>query len=127
MRELPLELQFGAPGKNGPAVFALYSPRPQLLRDFTKERLNSTSTSKAKPSEATSSPPSEGSSRCFLRSQPRRRLGLGYRPRRDPGAAGRRYHGRFRRPPKTGTFYFARNRNFLLCLDRKIGPDVAAK
>ena len=29
-------------------------------------------------------------------------------------------------PPKTGTFYFAQNRNFLLCLDRALtGPVVA--
>jgi hypothetical protein len=38
MHESPLELRFGAPGKSGPADFALYGPRPQLLRDFTKEK-----------------------------------------------------------------------------------------
>ena len=42
---------------------------------------------------------------------------LGSSTRRDPGAADRTYHGRPFRPLKTGTFYFARKRNFLLCLD----------
>jgi hypothetical protein len=44
---------------------------------------------------------------------------LGSSTRRDPGAADRTYHGWSRRPLKTGTFYFARKRNFLLCLDRR--------
>src|SRR5450432_95518 len=43
---------------------------------------------------------------------------LGSSTRRDPGAADRTYHGWSWRPLKTGTFYFARKRNFLLCLDR---------
>jgi hypothetical protein len=43
---------------------------------------------------------------------------LGIRARRDPGAADQTYHGRPKPPLKTGTFYFARNRKFLLCLDR---------
>ena len=42
---------------------------------------------------------------------------LGSSTRRDPGAADRTYHGWSRRPLKTGTFYFAGKRNFLLCLD----------
>src|ERR1019366_9557089 len=42
---------------------------------------------------------------------------LGSSTRRDPSAADRTYHGWSRRPLKTGTFYFARKRNFLLCLD----------
>ena len=42
---------------------------------------------------------------------------LGSSTRRDPGAADRTYHGWSHRPLKTGTFYFARKRNFLLCLD----------
>ena len=42
---------------------------------------------------------------------------LGSSTRRDPGAADRTYHGRPFRPLKTGTFYFARKRSFLLCLD----------
>src|ERR1035441_2954497 len=42
---------------------------------------------------------------------------LGSNARRDPGAADRTYHGWSRRPLKTGTFYFAGKRNFLLCLD----------
>src|ERR1700675_3588677 len=43
---------------------------------------------------------------------------LGSSVRRDPGAAHRTYHERPDQPLKTGTFYFARKRNFLLCLDR---------
>src|SRR5450631_4383601 len=42
---------------------------------------------------------------------------LGSNARRDPGAADRTYHGWSQRPLKTGTFYFAGKRNFLLCLD----------
>src|SRR6202051_2282095 len=41
---------------------------------------------------------------------------LGSSARRDPGAADRTYHEWPEPPLKTGTFYFARNRNFLLCL-----------
>jgi hypothetical protein len=44
---------------------------------------------------------------------------LGSNARRDPSAADRTYHGWSQRPLKTGTFYFARKRNFLLCLDKK--------
>ncbi len=36
------------------------------------------------------------------------------------------YHRVNRKPGKIGTFYFARNRNFLLCLDTPIPPDLAA-
>src|ERR1035438_8864879 len=43
---------------------------------------------------------------------------LGSNARRDPDAADRTYHGWSQRPLKTGTFYFARKRNFLLCLDK---------
>ena len=48
---------------------------------------------------------------------------LGSSTRRDPGTADRTYHGRSWRPLKTGTFYFARKRNFLLCLDSLIGEN----
>src|SRR5450432_3736480 len=41
---------------------------------------------------------------------------LGSSTRRDPGAAHRTYHGWSWRPLKTGTFYFARKRNFLFAL-----------
>jgi hypothetical protein len=57
----------------------------------------------------------------FLRSHPRR-IGLGRRSRRDPAAADSQYHGCFRRASKTGTFYFARKRKFLLCRDRCLRP-----
>ena len=50
---------------------------------------------------------------------------LGSSTRRDPSAADRTYHGWSRRPLKTGTFYFARKRNFLLCLDTiGVCPDL---
>ena len=51
MREARGKKQFGAPGKGGPAGFASYSPRPQLLRGFTKEKGNAKSTSGTKPSD----------------------------------------------------------------------------
>jgi len=50
---------------------------------------------------------------------------LGSSTRRDPGAADRTYHGWSRWPLKTGTFYFAGKRNFLLCRDRLIVRGVA--
>jgi hypothetical protein len=43
---------------------------------------------------------------------------LGSSTRRDPSAADRTYHGWSQRQLKTGTFYFAGKRNFLLCLDK---------
>jgi len=51
MREARSRKLFGAPGKGGPAGFALDGPRPPLLRGFTKEKGTRTSTSKAKPSD----------------------------------------------------------------------------
>jgi len=42
---------------------------------------------------------------------------LGNHARRDPGVAMRTYHGVPKRIPKTGTFYLAGNRNFLLGSD----------
>ena len=42
---------------------------------------------------------------------------LGNRPRRDPGAAVRTYHEGPKPTLKTGTFYLAGNRNFLLGSD----------
>src|ERR1039457_863689 len=49
---------------------------------------------------------------------------LGSNTRRDPGAADRTYHGWSERPLKTGTFYFARKRNFLLCLDSRVTAEA---
>ena len=49
---------------------------------------------------------------------------LGSSTRRDPGAADRTYHGWSQRPLKTGTFYFARKRNFLLCLDTAVKAPI---
>ncbi len=43
---------------------------------------------------------------------------LGHRTRRDPNAAVRTYHGDPQPISKTGTFYFAGSRNFLLWSDR---------
>jgi len=42
---------------------------------------------------------------------------LGNRPRRNPGAALRTYHEGLKPTLKTGTFYLAGNRNFLLGSD----------
>ena len=41
----------------------------------------------------------------------------GNRTRRDPGAAVRTYHEGLNLTPRTGTFYFGGNRNFLLWSD----------
>jgi len=60
--------------------FAFHSPRPQLLKGPTKESLSS----KPKPSDGDFVAASEVGCRCFLRSQPRRRLGLGHPLGRDP-------------------------------------------
>ena len=43
---------------------------------------------------------------------------LGNRTRRDPGTAVRTYHEGLNLTPRTGTFYFGGNRNFLLWSDR---------
>ena len=43
---------------------------------------------------------------------------LGNRTRRDPGAAVRTYHEGLNLTPRTGTFYFGGNRNFLLWSDK---------
>lgn len=48
------------------------------------------------------------------------RIGLGGVTGRHPGSAARLYRGSPNQPPKTGTFYSADNRNFLLCFD--VGP-----
>src|SRR5579859_6800196 len=53
----------------------------------------------------------------ILRSQ-LRRLGFGRLARRDPGKAMRTYHEGWGIDLKTGTFYLAENRKFLLCSDR---------
>ena len=48
---------------------------------------------------------------------------LGNRPRRDPGAAVRTYHEGAQATPKTGTFYLAGKRNFLLGSDMPGGRE----
>jgi hypothetical protein len=47
---------------------------------------------------------------------------LGCLARRDPGKAVRTYHEGFQATLKTGTFYFAGNRKFLLCSDNADMP-----
>jgi hypothetical protein len=97
--------------------FASYSPRPPLLGSFTKESRGS----KSKALCWRLHRPSRGPNRrCFLRSQPRRRLGLGRPLGRDPSRAISSYHGPSGASLKTGHFYFAGNRTFLLCLDRGV-------
>ena len=45
---------------------------------------------------------------------------LGNRTRRDPGTAVRTYHEGLNLTPRTGTFYLAGNRNFLLGSDNRL-------
>ena len=71
------------------------------------------------PETLTGSASQEGSRR-LLRSQPRR-LGFGHLTRRDPDEAMRTYHEGRKPTPKTGTFYLARNRNFLFGSDSRNG------
>ena len=52
---------------------------------------------------------------------------LGSLARRDPGKAVRTYHEGPDRTLKIGTFYFAGNRNFLLCSDRRIEANGGAR
>jgi hypothetical protein len=47
---------------------------------------------------------------------------LGNRTRRDPGTAVRTYHEGLTLTPRTGTFYLAGNRNFLLGSDTLARP-----
>jgi hypothetical protein len=70
MLEWRARVRFGAPGKISPAVFASSGPRPQLLRNFTKESGHvKVKDQNQNPPMATSSPPSEGS-RPMLSSEP---------------------------------------------------------
>ena len=115
----PTTVQYGTPGKSGPAIFAFLYPKPPL-GSFTKS-IQSSDT--GKPS-ARNGPVSPGvierhrraCADCFWSQL--RRIGFGQprqaRPRR--GGSNITTSGRGE-PLKTGTFYFARKRNFLLCLD----------
>ena len=67
------------------------------------------------------SPPAEGHRRCFLRSQPRRRLGLGHPLGRDPSRTTPSYHGpsgpHLKQDISTllgiGHFYFALTQDYI--------------
>jgi len=121
MLETPGGRPLGAPGKGSPAVFALYGPRPQLLRGFTKESGHvkvkiKKQLQKQNPLMATSSPPPEGS-QPMLSSEPAPSSLRPWAPRQARPRRGRIEHtmggSDSRSKPElsillgTGTFYFA--------------------
>ncbi len=107
--------QQGTPGKSGPAIFAFLCPKPPL-GSFTKAiGLGSSMPSWRSGKHSRVLRHRRAFADCFGANSVASALGSS--TRRDPGAADRTYHGWPRRPLKTGTFYFARKRNFLLCLD----------
>ena len=114
MREARGKKQFGAPGKGGPAGFAFYSPRPQLLRGFTKEKGNAKSTSETKPSDGVAA--TRGSvADAFFGASPVVASALGTAPSATParlieptmGDSGNDSKPELSTLLGTGTFYFA--------------------
>ena len=108
----------GRPGNSGPAAFAFFCPGPQL-GNFTKKISFASNTKPSARPAPIQRRGAEGSHDRFLRSPaPSHRpwtlsAGATLPTTTSP------YHDHFRRTRKTGTFYFAQNRNFLLCLDRE--------
>jgi hypothetical protein len=104
------KLDLETPGKSGPAIFAFYaqslsskaSPPGYML--FRTQRKTLEPKPEGLPIRNGASPVASA---------------LSNRPRRDPGAAVRTYHGVPSRPLETGTFYLAGNRNFLFGSDTK--------
>jgi hypothetical protein len=107
--------QQGTPGKSGPAVIASLCPKPPLGSCTKAIGLGSSNALLALQKDSRVLRHRRASADCFGANPVASALGRG--TRRDLCAADRTYHGWPRRPPKTGTFYFARSRNFLLCLD----------
>jgi len=121
MREARSKRLFGAPGKSGPAVFASYGPRPQLLRNFTKEsrRAKSKARSKSKPFDGDFVAATEGSiADAFFGASPVVASALGAVPGATParlietttGGAHRRSKPELSTLLGTGSFYFALTR-----------------
>lgn len=106
----------GKPGNSGPAACAFFCPGP-LLGNFTKK----ISLAQQHKTLCSTRPNTAQWRRGFRRpisSEP----APSHRPWTLPAGATlptttSPYHDHFRRPRKIGTFYFAQNRNFLLCLD----------
>lgn len=118
MREARSRRLFGAPGNGGPAVFALYGPRPQLLRNFTKEsgRSKSKATSKSKPSDDNFDAATRGLiADAFFGASPVVASALGTAPGATPprlvehtmGGSSSRSKPELSTLLGTGTFYFA--------------------
>ena len=118
MREARSKRLFGAPGKSGPAVFASYGPRPQLLRNFTKEsrRAKSKARSKSKPFDGDFVAATEGSiADASFGASPVVASALGAVPGATParlietttGGAHRRSKPELSTLLGTGSFYFA--------------------
>ena len=114
MCEMRSRKLFGAPGKGGPAGFASYSPRPPLLRGFTKEKGIAKSTPKAKPSDGVAA--TRGSvADAFFGASPVVASALGAAPGAIPAQLIEPIIGGSGNYPKpelstllgTGTFYFA--------------------
>lgn len=131
MRERRCRERFRAPGESGPAGFASFGPRSPLLRDSTKEKGHGKGKSKdqkQKPSDGVGATRGRVAD-AFFGASPVVASALGTAPGATPARPTRTYHGRRSPSLKTGTFYFARNRKFLLCLDtrmrqawRTVGP-----
>ena len=126
-RAIPILPSFGGPesllNRAAKGIRNAGQKRPGGLSRFIAQGLRSSETSpkkscvqKQNPLKATSSP-AEGSSPMLSSEPPRRRLGLEHPLGRDPLRTSSHYHATSQRPLKTGHFYFARNRTFLLCLD----------
>ena len=104
------------PNNSGPTTCAFFCPGPQLGNFTKKISLASNTKPSARPAPTRRSG-AEGSRRP-ISSEP----APSHRPWTLPAGTTlpttiSPYHDHFHRPRKTGTFYFAQNRNFLLCLD----------
>lgn len=109
----------GAPGKNGPAGFASYGPRPQLLTDFTKAKGHGKVKAKSsKPSDsgllaATRGFPADaffGASRVVASA-------LGATPGAAPARLAEHTTGACSSRPKPELSAWLATASFLLCLD----------
>jgi hypothetical protein len=110
-----------------PAIFALNRPKP-LLGSFTSSKRSSlqegplrrpVKTTRVLIAVGGPAPTAPGANSVAS--------ALGSLTRRDPGKAVRTYHVDLDGTLKIGSFYFAGNRNFLLCSDRlKVSMKLAS-